>query len=97
MLLEYANHPEPPREPQYDFLEALPIFGNITPIELDVDQFQLSNHAGHSELESYVRACGPRHVVFFHGDAEARQAIGAEFTQEPKPSFPLNGTPLELK
>ena len=75
----------------------LPIFGNLTQIDLDVDQFQLSNHAGHSELETFVRECKPKHVVFFHGDAEARAAIGAEFTQKPKPSFPVNGTSLILK
>jgi len=75
----------------------LPIFGNITQIDLDVDQFQLSNHAGHSELEAFVRACEPKHVVFFHGDAEARVAIGAEFTQKPTPQFPVNGTSLILK
>ena len=75
----------------------LPIFGNITPVDLEVSQFQLSNHAGHSELQSFVRACEPRHVVFFHGDTEAREAISAEFTQQPTPSLPLNGTTLNLK
>jgi putative mRNA 3-end processing factor len=75
----------------------LPIFGNITPVDLEVSQFQLSNHAGHSELLSFVRACEPRHVVFFHGDTEAREAISAEFTQQPTPSLPLNGTSLNLK
>jgi putative mRNA 3-end processing factor len=75
----------------------LPIFGNITPVDLEVSQFQLSNHAGHSELHSFVRACEPRHVVFFHGDTEAREAISAEFKQSPTPSLPLNGTSLNLK
>ena len=75
----------------------LPIFGNITPVDLEVSQFQLSNHAGHSELLSFVRACEPRHVVFFHGDTEAREAISAEFQQSPTPSLPLNGTSLNLK
>tara|TARA_B100000482_G_scaffold74504_1_gene52747 strand:- start:524 stop:1033 length:510 start_codon:yes stop_codon:yes gene_type:complete len=75
----------------------LPIFGNLTQIDLDVDQFQLSNHAGHSELETFVRECKPKHVVFFHGDTEARAAIGAEFTQNPTPQFPVNGTTLILK
>jgi len=75
----------------------LPIFGNITPVDLEVSQFQLSNHAGHSELHSFVRACEPRHVVFFHGDTEAREAISAEFKHSPTPSLPLNGTSLNLK
>ena len=75
----------------------LPIFGNLTQIDLDVDQFQLSNHAGHSELETFVRACGPKHVVFFHGDTEARAAIGSAFSQNPTPQLPVNGTPIILK
>jgi putative mRNA 3-end processing factor len=75
----------------------LPIFGNLTQIDLDVDQFQLSNHAGHSELEKFVRDCGPKHVVFFHGDAEARAAIGAAFSKNPTPQLPVNGTPIILK
>ena len=75
----------------------LPIFGNLTQIDLDVDQFQLSNHAGHSELETFVRECKPKHVVFFHGDAEARVAIGAAFSQNPTPQLPVNGTPIILK
>ena len=75
----------------------LPIFGNLTQIDLDVDQFQLSNHAGHSELEKFVRECEPKHVVFFHGNAEARDAIGAEFTQNPTPLYPVNVNTLFIK
>ena len=75
----------------------LPIFGNLTQVDLDVDQFQLSNHAGHSELVTFVRDCAPKHVVFFHGDAEARVAIGAEFSQRPIAQLPVNGTSIILK
>ena len=75
---------------------SLRIFGNETTIDLEVTQFQLSNHAGHSDLISFVRACEPRHVVLFHGDDDARSAIAAEFKESPKPSLPLNGETLNL-
>ncbi len=75
---------------------SLRIFGNETAIDLEVTQFQLSNHAGHSDLVSFVRACEPRHVVLFHGDDDARSAIAAEFTESPAPSLPLNGETLNL-
>jgi putative mRNA 3-end processing factor len=75
---------------------SLRIFGNETAIDLEVTQFQLSNHAGHSDLVSFVRACEPRHVVLFHGDDDARSAISAEFTESPTPSLPLNGETLNL-
>ena len=75
---------------------SLRIFGNETAIDLEVTQFQLSNHAGHSDLVSFVRACEPRHVVLFHGDDDARSAIAAEFTESPTPSLPLNGETLNL-
>jgi len=75
----------------------LPIFGNITQIDLEVDQFQLSNHAGHSELKSFTDACDPKHVVFFHGDNDQRKAIAAEFKQRPEPILPVNGNTLYLR
>ena len=75
---------------------SLRIFGNETAIDLEVTQFQLSNHAGHSDLVSFVCACEPRHVVLFHGDDDARSAIAAEFTESPTPSLPLNGETLNL-
>jgi len=76
---------------------ALPIFGNLTQIDLDVDQFQLSNHAGHSELKSFTEACDPKYVVFFHGDSDQRKAIAAEFKQRPEPILPVNGNTLYLR
>ena len=75
----------------------LPIFGNITQIDLEVDQFQLSNHAGHSELRSFTQACEPKYVVFFHGDSEQRMAIADEFEQQPEPILPINGNTLYLQ
>lgn len=74
----------------------LRIFGRITPVELEVDQFTLSNHAGHSELCSFARDCAPKHLVIFHADQEAREALSEEIAQEMKVHLPVNGTELRL-
>ncbi len=74
----------------------IPIYGNITPIDLDINQFQLSNHASHSDMTNFIQACEPNQVLFFHGDEEARKAISSEFRQKPKPILPLNGNTLNL-
>ena len=75
----------------------LRIFGNITPIDLDVEQFSLSNHAGQKELASFARACAPRHVVIFHADQEGREALSAVFAEEMKVHLPTNRVELLLE
>ena len=75
---------------------TIPIYGNNTQINLETDQFQLSNHAGHSELKEFIINCKPNHVVFFHGDDSARAAIAAEFTKSPTPQLPYNRNSLML-
>ena len=49
---------------------CLPIYGHTVEIHCEVDRFQLSNHAGHSELVAFAEACAPDHVILFHGDPE---------------------------
>jgi len=51
---------------------ALPIYGHNVDIHCEVDQFQLSNHAGHSQLVEFAEKCNPKHVILFHGDPETR-------------------------
>ena len=75
---------------------TIPIYGNNTQINLETDQFQLSNHAGHSELKEFIINCKPNHVVFFHGDDSARADIAAEFTKSPTPQLPYNRNSLIL-
>ena len=70
--------------------KKLRIFGNITPVELEVNQFSLSNHGGQAELSSFARECAPRHVVIFHADEEGRKALSAEIGQETKVHLPTN-------
>ena len=75
----------------------LPIWGNMTPIELDVEQFSLSNHAGHDELVEFARACSPRHLVIFHADEESAKALASELDGEMEIHIPENGTQITLE
>ena len=76
--------------------KKLRIFGNITPVELEVNQFSLSNHGGQAELSSFARECAPRHVVIFHADEEGRKALSAEIGQETKVHLPTNLKTIHL-
>jgi Cft2 family RNA processing exonuclease len=75
----------------------LRIFGNITPIDLEVEQFSLSNHAGQKELASFARACAPRHVVIFHADQDGRKALSTLFAEEMKVHLPNNRVEILLE
>jgi len=76
--------------------KKLRIFGNITPVELEVNQFSLSNHGGQAELSSFARGCAPRHVVIFHADEEGREALSTEIGEEIKVHLPTNLKTIHL-
>jgi putative mRNA 3-end processing factor len=42
--------------------------GKTERIHCQVERFDFSAHAGHSELVDFVRACDPEEVVIFHSD-----------------------------
>ena len=62
----------------------LPIFGKLANIELDVDQYSFSTHAGHQEIVQFAEECQAEDVVIYHSDptmarpplAEALEAKG---------------------
>ena len=75
----------------------LPIWGKNTPVELEVTQFSLSNHAGHAELADFARKCSPKHVILFHADAEPAMALAEELGSEMQVHIPENGKSLVIK
>ena len=75
----------------------LPIWGKNTPVELEVTQFSLSNHAGHAELAKFARECSPKHVVLFHADAEPAMALAEELGSEMEVHIPENGKSLTIR
>ena len=46
----------------------LDFYGVKEKIECEVDYFDFSAHAGHSELIEFAKACHPEKIVLFHGD-----------------------------
>jgi putative mRNA 3-end processing factor len=74
----------------------LPIFGNQTRIPLEIDKFELSNHADHPSLCKFARECEPSHVVLFHADEGAAKAIEADLAVETEVHLPSNNETLEI-
>ena len=72
----------------------IPIYGTLTPIPLEVDKFDLSNHGDHSALTSFARACSPSDLVIFHATEEGRKALHDEFAGEMKVHLPTNNAPI---
>ena len=46
----------------------IPIFGKITPIDLELDQYSFSTHAGHQEIVDFAAQCQAEDVVIYHSD-----------------------------
>ena len=46
----------------------IPIFGNLTSIDLEIDQYSFSTHAGHSEIVQFAKDCEAEDVVIYHSD-----------------------------
>ena len=46
----------------------IPIFGNLTSIDLEIDQYSFSTHAGHSEIIQFAKDCEAEDVVIYHSD-----------------------------
>ena len=75
---------------------SLPIFGKQTQIPLEIDKFDLSNHADHPSLCKFASDCDPSHVVIFHADETAATALAEDIGQETKVHIPTNDDTLEL-
>ena len=74
----------------------LPIFGKQTRIPLEIDKFELSNHADHQSLCSFAKECSPKSLVIFHADDSAAEAIEESLASEMKVFRPSNYETIEL-
>ena len=76
----------------------IPIWDKETTINLEVDQFSFSTHAGHSEIVDFASKCEAETVVVYHTDptharpplVEALEANGHEV------HTPVNGISINL-
>ncbi len=55
----------------------LPIFGRSAEIRCEVEQFDLSNHAGHQHLVDFAKSTKAADVVLFHAPPEGAEALAA--------------------
>lgn len=74
----------------------LPIFGTLTPIPLEVDKFNLSNHADHEGLSEFARSCNPKDLILFHATEGGRQPLHTELAEEMMVHLPLNNEPITI-
>ena len=72
------------------------IYNRKTRIELEIDKFDLSNHAGRSELVDFARACNPRYLILFHTPDEDVDGFAELFGPDPpfEVLIPTNGRDL---
>jgi len=59
----------------------VPIYGNMAKITNQIERFDLSTHAGHDEIVTFVKNCNPEHAIIFHTDpTEARPPLEKALT-----------------
>ena len=75
---------------------ALSVYGRQTRIPLEIDKFDLSNHADHDSICEFVRKCSPEETIIFHAEEEPAQALANEIAEETRVHIPSNTEILEL-
>lgn len=73
----------------------LEINGVLEKVNCEVGRFDLSAHAGHSELVDFVRRSNPETVVLVHGDGEKRKLL-ADALDGKNVLMPRKGEGLKL-
>jgi len=70
-------------------------YGDIQKIACEVQSYDFSAHAGHSDLLKFVRDCSPERVVLMHGDN--RELLAKPLREEGyEVILPMNGKSFEL-
>ena len=73
------------------------IYGHNVEVACELDKFDLSNHAGHSELITFAESCNPKHVILFHGDPETRPILAKELEAKGmNVHTPINGQNITI-
>ncbi len=66
----------------------------LVDVKCETHVFDLSAHADHNELLSFIRACDPDKVILMHGDN--RQLLADEIKDEMKVFMPMTGQEYEI-
>ena len=74
------------------------IWNDKVKIDLPVDQYSFSTHAGHNEIVDFVGKCNAEKVVIYHTDPkQARPPLMEELEKNGHDvHMPINGIPLSL-
>jgi len=72
----------------------LNFYGVREKIECEVDYFDFSAHAGHSELIDFAKKCGPEKIVLMHSDN--REALVQPLQEFAEVYTPATGEPVEI-
>ena len=72
----------------------LDFYGVVEKVECEVQYYDFSAHAGHSELVSFAKACNPEKIVLFHSDD--REPLARDLKDVAEIYTPDNGEPFTL-
>ena len=76
----------------------IPIYGHTVDVACELDRFDLSNHAGHTDLVNFAEACSPKHVILFHGDPETRLILAQALEEKGMVVHcPINGESIHIQ
>ncbi len=68
--------------------------GSMEKINMDVNFYDFSAHAGHKELLDFVTKCDPEHVVLYHGDN--RDILKQELESDYVVHIPVEGKAFKM-
>ena len=68
----------------------------MTKINLEVNQYALSNHADGPSLVKFAKNCSPKEVILFHAPEEGLSSLKNQLDTEFKVFLPENNKPLFL-
>ena len=74
----------------------LSIYGKMTKINLEINQYALSNHADGPSLVKFAKDCSPKEIILFHAPDEGISSLQNELDGEFKVFLPQNNKPLFL-
>ena len=74
----------------------LSIYGKMTKINLEINQYALSNHADGPSLVKFAKDCSPKEIILFHAPDEGISSLQNELDGEFKVFLPQNNKPLYL-
>ena len=74
----------------------LSIYGKMTEINLEINQYALSNHADGPSLVKFAKECSPKEIIIFHAPEDGITCLNKELKEEFEVYLPENNKQLFL-